>query len=319
MRWIAISFSAVGILLAALFVGAERIVFWDLFDQDSPSYRILLSLRLPRLLTTLATGAALSCLGGVYQVLFHNPLSDPYILGIATAATLGSVVATVIFHVPAEHLFSWIGSIICSIVVVTPFVFLSLQGTARQSERILLTGMGLNFLLSSLLFLVIFYREQQLGGGSLRYFFGHIPWNSLPQSIVYVLVTTMFLILIWIFGRHLDALGLGDTVARTLGFAPERARAIFLVLSSALLVLVVLHTGIIGFVGLVVPHVSRLLFRPASSRMFLCIAAPLGGLFLISSDILSRALYPPLEFPVGIITTLFGGPIFLWILWKHMV
>ena len=118
-------------------------------------------------------------------------------------------------------------------------------------------------------------------------------------------------------GRSLDALALGDGVARTLGYSPPKTRNGILGISSVLIALVVSFTGAIGFVGLIVPHAVRLVFRPATTRMLFVISFVVGAGFLVLSDVLARSLVPPLEFPIGIITTLVGGPIFLYLLWRR--
>ena len=146
--------------------------------------------------------------------------------------------------------------------------------------------------------------------------FGQIPWSSarevgLVAAFVIPLVACLLLL-----SRRLDALAFGDSVARTMGFNPGKARALFLALSSALLTVIVFFTGAIGFVGLVIPHGVRLVFRPSSSRALLSLSLVTGALFLAASDLLSRVILPPFEFPIGIITTLFGGPLFLFLLWR---
>ena len=307
------------ILLGLPWLGGEPISFSALWSQ-SPTldidHRILWSLRIPRLLFVVAVGGSLAMLGASYQILFNNTLAEPYILGISSAVTLGIVVAETFLHLPNTSLGA-LSMGLCFSLLVTFLLILSYSWrTGRELERIVLFGMGLNFIFSSALFLLLSYRSQTTGGGSLRWLFGNIPWLRLNESLLFLLLTLPLCAGLWVMGRYLDGLSLGDTVARTLGFSPTKVRCFLLFVTSLHLTLITSLTGSIGFLGLVVPHCIRLVFRPASTRL-LFVASFIGGaLFLGIADSLSRALLPPLEFPIGIITTLLGGPLFLYLLWK---
>lgn len=177
--------------------------------------------------------------------------------------------------------------------------------------------MGLNFVLSSVLFLILSFYNQHVGGGSLRWLFGNIPWISRGEVAWVYGLSSPLLGILYILGRPLDAISLGDGVARTLGFSPNKQRTWILILTSLLLSALVTYTGAIGFVGLVAPHVVQLLFRPSTSRTLFAFSFLLGAAFLALSDSLSRVLLPPFELPIGIVTTLIGGPAFLVLLWRR--
>jgi iron complex transport system permease protein len=177
--------------------------------------------------------------------------------------------------------------------------------------------MALNFDFSSAVFLLLSYVNQQMGGGSLRWIFGQVPWLSLREVAWFATGIIPLLVVELIYARHLDAIAMGDAVARTLGFSPKTVRPILLIVSSIHISLIVSISGAIGFVGLIVPHAVRLFFHPSSTRTLQLLSFVLGAVFLILSDTLSRKLLPPFEFPIGIITTLFGGPLFLLLLWRR--
>jgi iron complex transport system permease protein len=305
------------LILALLpFFGAERLHFSEIIQSGSIAQRIFFQLRLPRLVLTLMAGGTLAILGGTYQILFHNPLAEPYILGVSSAVTLGAAGAEILFGMPA---YSYVGTglgAVAALAVTGLMIWLFTQRSGEALDRIVLFGMGINFVLSSLLFLLPSYTNRHLGGGSMRWLFGQIPWMGSAEAFWFAAACLPFGISVLAYARHLDALSLGDSVARTLGYSPERTRVLLLLITSAYLSLIVSVTGAIGFVGLVVPHAARLLFRPGSTRRLLAVAFLLGALFLGIADVLSRTLLPPFEFPIGILTTLFGGPLFLWLLWR---
>jgi iron complex transport system permease protein len=304
------------ILALAPFFGAEPLVWNELNDALSASHRIFFGLRLSRLAITLFVGGTLAILGATYQVLFQNPLAEPYLLGVSSAVMLGMIVGETIFHCPpgvfANSIFGWIGGLGVTALLILSYVF----RRGPQLERLILFGLGINFVLSSLLFLLLSYHYQQMGGGTFRFLFGQIPWANSSDLKLILFLGLPLTAIIFLMGRHLDALSLGDSVAKTLGFSPTHSRIWLLAVTSTLVALVTSLTGAIGFVGLVVPHGIRLLCAPSTNRVTLLLSFIAGAAFLTFADVISRVLMPPFEFPIGIVTTLIGGPIFLGLLWK---
>lgn len=290
-RWLWV-LGSLSLIVLCLSLGAEPIKASEMFLKGSASYRILWELRLPRLLFVVLVGGALAQLGGTYQILFRNPLAEPYILGVSSAVVLGVVAGEALFHVPVLSTASAGLGFLCAGLATTLLVFISLHAGSRQVERIVLFGMGLNFVLSSILFLILSFYNQHIGGGSLRWLFGHVPWISFSGVAVLYALCLPLLGILYVLGRPLDAISLGDGVARTLGFSPNRQRIWILILSSVLLCALVTYTGAIGFVGLVVPHAVRLALRPSGSRTLFAFSFLLGAAFLVVSDSLSRILLP---------------------------
>lgn len=306
----------VGIVLVYLFF-VSGFPLIAAFDVNSPAHQIVFELRWPRLLFVIAMGGALSALGGAFQVLFKNSLAEPYVLGVSSAVSLTAAVLHTQFQVPLNSVLMCLAG--CLAGIFSSIVLLGLgRVTQRNStDRLILFGMSLNFVLSSLLFLYLTYASQQLGGGTMRWLFGHLPWVSLSEG-VFFLVLSLGVVLLWaLMGRHLDAMALGDSVARTLGVSPELTRWALVLSSSLFLGIVVTQTGSIGFIGLVVPHATRLLLSPRSSRSLFLYSFLIGGVFLLFCDFWARHLLPPMEFPIGVVTTLVGAPLFLWLLWKR--
>jgi len=303
------------VLVMVPWLGSESISFFEIFTPGTLSHRIFWDLRIPRLLVTLSLGGVLASIGGTYQSLFRNPLCEPYILGISSAVLLGLVVAETFFHQkigsPLSLLFG-LGLALLLIVLLMAFS----SSAKASSDRVILFGMGANFVLSALLFLLLSFQTKSVGGGTLKWFFGFLPWLETKEAIEFFFGGILFLFLLMIFSRPIDALRLGDSVARTLGVSPFVTRNIYLVFTSIVVAITVSVSGTIGFVGLVIPQVCRIVFCPASMRCLLAQSFLLGALFLSVADGISRSIVPPFEFPVGVITTLLGGPLFLLTLWK---
>jgi iron complex transport system permease protein len=308
---------AITLLGLTPFFGAEPLNWKEVFVPGSPSHRIVFELRLPRVLLTFLVGGSLAMLGGTYQILFRNALAEPYLLGVSSAVTLGLVIGEVLFHWPPVSFPSLTLGAALALTTTVGLIALYLSGSGNDMERIILFGMGMNFILSSTVFLILSYAYQQVGGGTFRWLFGQVPWITLREVVVLAAVAVPLLVILWIYARRLDALSLGDAVARTLGVDPTRTRIWLLVVSSALISLLVMFTGAVGFVGLVIPNAVRLFLRPASTRASFHASFVGGSVFLALTDLLSRKVLPPFEFPIGIVTTLLGGPIFLFLLWRR--
>jgi len=292
------------VVLIVPWMGAEPLSLRHLFITDSLTHRLFWELRIPRLLVTLALGGVLASIGSVYQSIFKNPLCDPYVLGISSAGLLGLVLGGGVV---------WgMGS---AMILVALLMLFSLS-QKRNPDRVLLFGMGMNFFLSSVLFVFLSLQSENMGGGTLKWFFGFLPWVSLEEGFGFVIAGLLSLALLTLFSRGLDVLRLGDSVSKTLGVQPLLFRNSYLLMTSLLVGLTVSLSGTIGFVGLVVPQVCRMIFKPQSMASLISLSFLVGAGFLSFADGLSRSVLPPFEFPVGIMTTLLGGPIFLLLLWR---
>ncbi len=281
---------------------------------SATSRDIILNIRLPRVLQAALVGASLAVAGATLQGLFRNPLADPYIIGVSSGAALGATVAIVsglalgFGGFGAVPLLAFAGGLL-SIGLVYQ---LSRQGNSVPIMTLLLAGIAVSAFLSALVSLLIFFSGERMHqvvfwmmGG-----LGGARWGYLRVMLPYVLLGCGT---IYFFYRELNALLLGEDTAHTLGIDPERLKKIFLVAASLLVSAAVSTSGIIGFVGLVVPHIVRLLAGP-EHRFLLPASALTGAIMLIGADTLARTVIAPAELPVGIITALLGAPFFLYLL-----
>ncbi|MGR3178060.1 MAG: FecCD family ABC transporter permease [Candidatus Anammoxibacter sp.] len=286
---------------------------------DSPQTQIiLLHVRLPRLLLAALTGASLSLTGAVFQALLRNPLADPYILGISGGSALGAVIAIsfglhlMVIGMQIIPIFA-----ICGALLTILFVYnFSRIGNYLPTQTMLLAGISLQAMLSALiLFLQTLLDPLQLMQ-VFTWLMGNIPTPEYGNLLWIFLYVTLAICVILPQARHLNALTLGELDAQIVGIDVERLKKILFFACSLLTGSIVALTGLIGFVGIIIPHLLRMLIGPDHRRLLpACVIA--GSLFMVVADTLARVLLSPTEIPVGVITALIGGPFFLFLLWKN--
>lgn len=273
---------------------------------------ILFQLRLPRVLLAGLTGASLAAAGATYQGLFQNPMADPFVLGVSAGAALGAAITMAGgFSGVMVPLAAFVGALGAVAVVYT----LARGEGGASVMTLLLAGVAMSALLSGLVSLIIFFSGEEMRAivywtmGGL----GRSNWTQLRTVLPFQALGLVPLI---VYSRHLNAMLMGDETALYLGVDVERVRKYLLLGASMLAAVAVSVGGIIGFVGLIVPHVVRLLAGP--DHRFLMLASILvGAPFLILADLAARTVMSPAELPVGIITAILGGPFFLYLLVRH--
>lgn len=299
-------------LLAAKLPGVGRLVNTE---DIAPVYEtILYRVRLPRICLAGLVGMGLSATGAAFQGLFRNPLADPHILGVSSGAALGATVA-MLFGAGA-----WFGGI--SLIGIAAFagglvtVFLvyriACAGGRVQTVHLLLTGTAVSSFLSALISFLMTRHEDELEKiymwtlGS----FGAASWEKAGFLLVFLLAGCGVL---FAFGRELNLLCAGEDTAQTLGVSLRATRVAVIVAGTFLAASCVSVSGVIGFVGLIVPHCMRLLFGPDYRKLLPCSMAA-GACFMILCDTLARTVTAPTEIPVGVVTAIIGAPYFICLL-----
>jgi iron complex transport system permease protein len=284
-----------------------------LTDPRSEHGELVWRLRIPRATAAWAVGALLSLSGCLMQVLLRNPLADPYILGVSGGASfatlLGMTLGVASAYLPA---LAWAGAL-ASILIV----FSLARGEGPWSgTRLLLTGVVTASGWAALISLLLTLGPDSSLRGMLFWLIGDLSYSSLPS---WALVTLAFIFLVC-FGmaRSLNVLAMGETTARLLGEPTHKLLWLVYLLASVLTATAVSIAGNIGFVGLIVPHLMRLMVG-SDHRVLLPAAALFGGLFLVLSDTLARTVLAPRQLPVGVVTALLGVPLFLLLLNKARV
>ncbi len=282
-----------------------------------PEHVIFWNVRLPRVLLAALVGAALSLSGAAAQALFRNPLADPYVLGIASGAALGAALAFT-FQAPWHAVGVGLApaAAFAGALLALGLVYrLGTRGGRIFILQLLLAGVAVGTSFSALVWLVVLIQErrQHLASPIFHWLLGSLAgrdWIYLWAALPYFLLGAG--ILAW-HARELNALLFGEEQALTLGVPVEPLKRRLAFASGLLTAVAVACAGVTGFVGLMIPHVARLLVGP-DHRFLLPMAALTGGAFLVVADLLARVLLAPAEIPLGILTALAGGPFFLYLL-----
>lgn len=277
---------------------------------------VLWQIRLPRTVLATLVGASLAMAGAGYQGVFRNPLADPYLLGVSAGAGLGAVLA---LGFGLDLAWGPVGALpaaafIGALLAVTGSVLVA-RASFRDPATLLLAGVAMAALFSAAQTFALQRLDQTRAREVLSWLFGRLAthgWQPVSLLLPYVLLAGVVLLL---HARHLDVLRLGDDEARALGLHPARSRLVVVTAATLITAAAVSVSGLIGFVGLVTPHVVRLVVGH-SYRLLVPLSALVGGAFLALADVGARTLAAPAELPVGVITALVGAPFFCYILWR---
>ncbi|MGI6706808.1 MAG: FecCD family ABC transporter permease [Clostridia bacterium] len=283
-----------------------------------PSHEIILfQLRLPRSILAFFVGGALAISGACLQGLFKNPMADPHILGVSAGAGLGATIAIIL---GLQHSVVGIGAVtLLAFIGGTTAVFL-VYSLARVRGRIstaglLLAGTAASSLITALMSALMIMNRNKIEQVVLWTMgsFSTVGWKQVVWGVPFMLLG---MVLTYFYAKDLNILLLGDEDARHLGVDIDRIKKILLAVTSLITAAAVSVSGVIGFVGLIVPHIVRLLVGP-DHRFLMPFSLLIGGIFLMVVDTLARTVASPLEIPVGILTAVFGGPFFLYLLRKR--
>lgn len=283
--------------------------------SDSIYEKIILDIRLPRVILSALVGMGLGVSGAAFQGLFKNPMADPYVLGISSGAALGATISIILkleyVGLLGTTTMAFIGAFLSLILVYN----IAKIGRKVPTTTLLLSGIAVNFLFSAIISLAMILHKESMDRiifwtmGS----FGAASYNQIIVLTPIIIIVTAYLI---INNRKLNIMSVAEESAYTLGVDGEKVKKRIILLSSLLVATIVSISGIIGFVGLIIPHIARIL-AGANHRELIPFSAILGGLFLIICDTLARNIMPPTELPVGVITSIFGAPYFIYLLWKR--
>lgn len=336
-----ISFSIVLVLLLALLVlsiltavtigstnisvtEVYQIIVYKLFGIGNgealgkgPVHDVVWFIRLPRLILALGVGMGLAICGVVMQAIVKNPLADPYILGVSSGASLGATLSVMlgigaIFGKNSIGVMAFIGAFGISLAVVA----LANIGGRANSVKLLLAGMALSALCSSFSNFIVYFANDKEGMQTITYWLmgslAGASWENLAVIIPIVLAGSLFF---WTQYRTLNLMLLGDETSITLGTDLHKWRQLYLLVSSMMIGFVVYSSGMIGFVGLVIPHVVRILVGTDHKRL-VPVCALVGAIFLIWADVLCRVVIRGAELPIGILTSIIGAPCFIYLMTK---
>ena len=287
------------------------------YSGTGPISDVVWLIRMPRIVLAISVGAGLSVAGIVMQAIVKNPLADPYILGVSSGASLGATLSVIlgfgsIFGSNSIGFMGFIGAFTISILVLV----ISNIGGRSNSIKLLLAGMALSSVCSSFSsFLVYISDDSQKLKTITFWLMGSLAgakWDEIIIILPIIILGTIFFITQY---RTLNLMLLGDEVSITLGTDLHSYRIIYLVITSLMIGILVYASGMIGFVGLIVPHLVRIIWG-TDHRKIIPIAALLGSIILIWADVFSRVIIKGTEIPIGIVISIIGAPLFVWLMIK---
>jgi iron complex transport system permease protein len=309
-------FAVLAAIVVSVCIGPARLPVLDVAKELlgmksglGSSAAIVWQLRFPRVILALLVGGVLSMAGGAYQGAFRNQLADPYLLGVASGAGLGATLAIVSSD---NSMLVPIAAFVGAILAVTVTYLLSSGDRERSPSTLILGGVAVSSLFTAMQTFV-----AQRNSNDIRQIYSWIlgrlstsGWTEVLSLLPYAVVSSVVLL---IMARRLDVLSVGDAEAQSLGLSPARTRLIIVIAASLATAAAVSVSGLIAFVGLIVPHAVRLI-AGSSSRTILPLSFLFGGVFLALADLVARTLMSPAEIPIGVVTAFLGGPFFLYIL-----
>ena len=303
--------SLIAISCGSVKISLNEIIETFLGRGNETTRNILFFLRLPRIIEAGIIGAGLAVVGAFFQGLLRNPMADPYVLGVSSGAAFGATIAIILnLGIFGTGFFAFLAALL----TINLVYLIAKSGTRISMSSLLLAGIAVSTFLSAVISLLMLLNHEQITKilfwtmGSFRLVF----WDNVYLSAPLILIGSL---LLYVFARDLNVMMTGEETAEHLGVNTEKVKRIILLLGSLVTAAAVFTTGIIGFVGLIVPHISRLLVGP-DNRVLVPFSALAGAVFLICTDTLARTILAPAEIPTGIITEALGAPFFIYLLIK---
>lgn len=295
------------LLLAVLFGicrGSVVIPFSELFSSQNQQ---ILHLRLARISLGILVGAGLSICGVALQAILRNPLADPYLLGSSSGAGLGAV-AAIIFGLSAAYIpFAAFGGALISIVLVYNF---AREGSKVPVQSLILSGVIVAIAFSGIMMFLISMSTDEALHGMMWWLLGSLQIYDVKLLFVVGAIVIFGSSIIFILSQDLNAISIGEEVATHLGIEIDRIKKLLFLITSLITGAIVSVSGMIGFVGLIIPHMMRFVVGP-NHKILIPASCLAGAAFLVLCDSFSRSLIPPVEIPIGVITSLVGAPIFI--------
>jgi len=304
---------AFSLLLGTAEVSPDQL--WRLFTGDPEVEKsvslIIFKIRLPRIILAAIVGFSLSLGGLVFQAMLRNPLADPFILGVSSGSAFGAVIGIVIgfgynLGIPVM---SFSGALLTIYLILTA----GRRKMGMESSTILLTGVIINAFFTAIIMFFIATAADDRLHSMLFWLYGDLSQSNYRESVIVAPVMIASFVILYGFSKHLNLIAAGEEAAVQLGVDVERAKSICFIIVSLMVGLVVSLSGLIGFVGLIIPHLGRMAFG-SDHRLLMPVSALGGAAFLVVADSLARTIISPGELPVGVITAFIGAPFFIYLL-----
>jgi len=304
-------------LIFSPFIGGTWISPDDIFTSDI-SQQIIMDLRTPRVIFAFLVGFSLALIGAVFQALLRNDLATPYTLGISSGGSLGAVLA-----IKSGFLLHWFGfsavvifSVTGSLATILIIYLIARSRYGMAPLTLVLTGVTISLLFSSMILFIHYLADFTETYRMIRWLMGGLQITGWQYPLTLLPVAVVTFLYLYRHAHAINILSTGHEMAMSKGVDVLRLQKRIFFGGSILVGVVVAFAGPIGFIGLIIPHLIRLLIGP-DHRILLPVGAIVGGVFLVWCDTLARTMIAPAELPVGIITAMIGGPFFMWLLLRH--
>ena len=283
---------------------------------DNNLSTIIFAIRLPRTLFAVVCGIGLSLVGLIMQTITRNYLADPYILGVSSGASTGAVCAIIMGWFGFLGAYNVSFGAFIGAAVATALVLL-LLGNSSSPVKLVLIGMGISAVFAAVTMLIIYSAKHEAQVRSAMFWLlgslSGIQWTDLPAAVI---MTVILILFVWFLRHDFDLILLGENEARQMGLPVKKMQFLVVIMASLAVAVFVAKAGVIGFIGLIIPHLARVLVGPRHG-VLVVFSSLIGALVLLWSDVLSRSLFSPEEIPIGVLTSLLGAPLFIWIICKR--
>lgn len=291
-------------VILGIFKGAVNIKASELLLQVN---RPIIYLRILRVIAAITCGCGLAVCGIVLQAILRNPLAEPYILGTSSGAGLGAVIAICI---GISQVYLPLISFVAAIASIILVYFLAKEGNKIPRHALILSGVIISVALSAIIVFLISVSANEAIHGLTWWLWGGLAVYDLKLLLVVSVIVFLGIAVIYVFSQDLNAISIGEEEAMHLGIDIENVKKILLLVTALITAALVSLCGIIGFVGLIIPHMLRLIFGP-NHRILIPVACIGAAAFMVACDVLSRVIFVPLEIPIGVITAILGAPAFI--------
>ncbi|RZV19304.1 FecCD family ABC transporter permease [Aliarcobacter butzleri] len=304
------------IIFISPFLGETQINIKDIFEFSNSSNMVFWDLRVARVILAFFVGGILALSGLIFQIIFKNELITPYTLGIASGTTLFTAIGIILLPTMYIFISSILGSLFTILVLYIISKIINKTSIGSSTNSILLIGIALSYFYASALMLVFYMSSLQENYSIVRFTLGSLDIVGFSNSFVIFFVSIVFYVIIYLYKNKIKLLLISNDMAFLKGLNVDKTNLTLLVVVSLCVGITISFTGPIGFIGLVIPHIVKLIYKKSAEKLFFPTFF-FGGVFLVFSDLISRNLNTDSTLPIGVVTAFIGAPFFIYLLIKR--
>ncbi|MFY4788818.1 FecCD family ABC transporter permease [Aliarcobacter butzleri] len=304
------------IIFISPFLGETQINIKDIFEFSNSSNMVFWDLRVARVILAFFVGGILALSGLIFQIIFKNELITPYTLGIASGTTLFTAIGIILLPTMYIFISSILGSLFTILVLYIISKIINKTSIGSSTNSILLIGIALSYFYGSALMLVFYMSSLQENYSIVRFTLGSLDTVGFSNSFVIFFVSIVFYLIIYLYKNKIKLLLISNDTAFLKGLNVDKTNLTLLIIVSLCVGITISFTGPIGFIGLVIPHIVKIIYKKSAEKLFFPTFF-LGGVFLVFSDLISRNLNTDSTLPIGVVTAFIGAPFFIYLLIKR--